>query len=102
MNDHSTPPRRGNGGGDSEEDPHDDDQLIPFDRSGPEPGGKKPRHRDMTPAQRRRLLPGLLGWRYFRDTPGWPVLIALAVFLFLALVIFLLRQLAELYMGIFS
>ncbi|MER7015188.1 hypothetical protein ABT324_27470 [Saccharopolyspora sp. NPDC000359] len=95
------PPRDDNRG--VPEDPGSDDELIPFDQ--PEkanPTGRYTQHRDKTSAQRRRLLPGFLGRRYLRNTPGWPVLIALAAFLFLVLVVFLLRQLADLYMSIFS
>ncbi|GAA4611109.1 hypothetical protein GCM10023108_54290 [Saccharopolyspora hordei] len=100
--DTDAPPPRDDNDGVSEE-PGSDDELIPFDQpENAKPTGRYTQHRDKTAAQRRRLLPGFLGRRYLRNTPGWPVLIALAVFLFLALVVFLLRQLADLYMNIFS
>lgn len=100
--DSNAPPPR-NGNGEEPEVPSSDEQLIPFDRFEEiKPGGHPTRHRDKTPAQRRQLLPGFLSRRYIRNTPGWPVLITLAVFLFLALVVFLLRHLAHLYMSIFS
>ncbi|MCI2422847.1 hypothetical protein MOQ72_36020 [Saccharopolyspora sp. K220] len=100
--DSNAPPPRNDGDGD-EEAHSQDDGLIPFDRfEKAKPTGRYTQHRDKTRAQRRRLLPGFLSRSYLRNTPGWPVLIALAIFLFLALVVFLLRRLAYLYLNIFS
>lgn len=93
--DSRTPPSHGG------EEPGRDDELVPFSQS--EKHGSADQHcryRNKTPARRRRRTPGFLS--YLRSTPGWPVLITLLIFLFLALAFFLLNQLAGLYVSIFS